>query len=91
MYELDIEVLPTCIVIPEGYRIGLSVRGRDYEYPGDAAGSIGNIEGALTGVGFDRHEDARDRPPEVYGGEVTLYTGGDRQSSVLLPIVPEKR
>ena len=32
--ELDVEIWPTCIVVPPGYRIGLSVRGKDYEYEG---------------------------------------------------------
>ena len=36
--ELDVEIWPTCIVVPPGYRIGLTVRGKDYEYDGtDAA------------------------------------------------------
>ena len=36
--ELDIEIWPTSIVVPTGYRLGLSVRGKDYEYDGtDAA------------------------------------------------------
>src|SRR5262249_29113702 len=36
--ELDIEVWPTCIVVPRGYRIALTVRGKDYEYDGTDAG-----------------------------------------------------
>jgi len=28
--ELDVEIWPTCIVVPEGHRIALSVRGKDY-------------------------------------------------------------
>jgi len=31
--ELDIEIWPTSIVIPEGYYLVLTVRGKDYEYP----------------------------------------------------------
>ena len=30
--ELDIEIWPTSIVVPAGYRVGLSIRGKDYEY-----------------------------------------------------------
>ena len=36
--ELDVEIWPTCIVVPAGYRIGFTVRGKDYEYPGDTTG-----------------------------------------------------
>src|SRR2546425_3715497 len=31
VYELDVEVWPTSIVVPAGYRIGLTVRGRRSE------------------------------------------------------------
>jgi uncharacterized protein len=34
VYEVDVEVWPTCIVVPAGYRLALSVRGKDYVYPG---------------------------------------------------------
>jgi predicted acyl esterase len=88
--ELDVEVWPTSIVVPEGYRIGLSVRGNDYEYPGDATGEGGTIEGSFDGVGPFTHDDPRDRPADVYGGNVTVYTGPDHPSSVLFPVVPEE-
>jgi predicted acyl esterase len=32
--ELDIPIWPTCIVIPKGYRLGLTIRGKDYEFQG---------------------------------------------------------
>ena len=35
VYELDIEVWPTCIVVPRGFRMALSVRGKDYVFPGE--------------------------------------------------------
>lgn len=90
IYELDVEVWPTSIVAPEGSRIALSVRGNDYEYPGDVDTGLESMEGAFTGVGPFRHDDATDRPPEVYGGDVTIHTGPEYPSSVLLPVVPEK-
>jgi putative CocE/NonD family hydrolase len=36
--ELDIEIWPTSIVVPPGYRIALTVRGKDYEVDGADAG-----------------------------------------------------
>lgn len=90
IYELDVEIRPSSIQVPEEYRIGLSVRGNDYEYPGDVDTGLESMEGTFTGVGPFRHDDAEDRPPEVYGQDVTLHTGPDYPSSVLLPIVPEK-
>ncbi|MGM0590581.1 MAG: CocE/NonD family hydrolase [Halobacteriota archaeon] len=90
IYELDVEIWPTSIVVPEGYRIGLSVRGTDYEYPGEVDTGLESMEGVFTGVGPFRHKDATDRPVDVYGGDVTIHTGPDYPSSVLLPIIPDR-
>ena len=32
IYLLDIEIWPTCIVVPKGYRLALTIRGKDYEW-----------------------------------------------------------
>jgi predicted acyl esterase len=91
IYELDVEILPTCLVIPAGYRLGLSVRGKDYVYPGGGLSgpqSLGKI--AYTGVGPYRHVDSRNRPLSVFGGRVSLYTGPERQAHILLPVIPKK-
>ncbi|MFL5360991.1 MAG: CocE/NonD family hydrolase C-terminal non-catalytic domain-containing protein, partial [Myxococcales bacterium] len=88
IYELDVEIWPTCLVVPKGYRIALSVRGRDYEYPGGPGTGLGTLGASFGGVGPFRHDDARDRPPSMFGGEVTLHCGPQHPSHVLLPIVP---
>jgi uncharacterized protein len=90
IYELDIEVWPTCIVIPKGYRLALSIRGRDYEYPGGPGEGLEVLGKVFTGVGPFRHDDARDRPPKIFGGDVTLHTGPDRAAHILLPMIPTK-
>ncbi len=89
-YELDIEVWPTCIVVPKGYRIALSVRGRDYVYPGDSNVQLGEYAN-WTGCAIFRHDDPRDRPAEIFGGDVTLHTGPKEQAHVMLPIIPAKK
>jgi predicted acyl esterase len=86
--ELDIEIWPTCLVVPAGYRIGLSVRGRDYVYPGGSGGKLSNFKNELTGCGPFLHDDPVDRPPEIFGGRTTLHFGPDQQPFVLLPIIP---
>ena len=88
VYELDVEIWPSCIVVPKGYRVGLSVRGRDYEWPGGQATGLGTLGAVFTGVGPFKHDHARDRPASVYGGEVTIHMGPDRPSHLLLPIIP---
>jgi predicted acyl esterase len=90
VYELDVEIWPTCIVVPKNHRIALSVRGRDYEWPGGTSQGLGTLGKVFTGVGPFRHNDARDRPTSVFGGDVTLHTGPDRQAYLLLPIIPKR-
>ncbi|MDH3315923.1 MAG: CocE/NonD family hydrolase [Gammaproteobacteria bacterium] len=87
--EVDVEVWPTCIVVPSGYRLGLSVRGTDYVYPGDSGGGLGAYAN-WTGCGIFKHDDPNDRPAHIFGGDVTLHTGAKRQAFVLLPIIPTK-
>ncbi|MBS27347.1 MAG: peptidase S15 [Alphaproteobacteria bacterium] len=89
-YELDIEVWPTCIHVPKGYRIALSVRGNDYVYPGDSNVDLGEYAN-WTGCAIFRHDDPRDRPAAIFGGDVTLHTGPKEQAHVMLPIIPAKR
>src|SRR5262249_58171477 len=32
--QLDVEIWPTSVVLPVGYRLALTVQGRDFEFPG---------------------------------------------------------
>ncbi len=73
--DLDIEIWPTCIVVPAGYRIGLSVRGKDYEYGGGSGGKLSNFKNELTGCGPFLHDDPRDRPAAVFDNTTTLHFG----------------
>jgi predicted acyl esterase len=85
--ELDVEIWPTCIVVPAGYRIALSIRGRDYEHDG-AAATLSNMKNPMRGCGPFIHDDPVDRPPAIFGGRVTLHFGARRPAGILLPIVP---
>ena len=89
--ELDVEIWPTSIVVPAGYRIALSVRGKDYEYSGGSGGRLSNFKNELTGCGPFLHDDPRDRPPEIFGGTTTLHFGGRTQPFLLLPIIPPQK
>ena len=90
VYELDIEIWPTCIVAPPGYRIAITVRGKDYEHQGEAA-TLSNMKNPMRGCGPFIHDDQTDRPPAVFGGKVTLHCGPERRAGVLLPVIPPKR
>jgi predicted acyl esterase len=86
--ELDVELWPTCIVAPAGYRLALSVRGKDYVYPGDLGAVSGSIGQPATGVGPFRHEDAEDRPASTFDNELTLHFDAGAMPYVVLPLVP---
>jgi predicted acyl esterase len=86
VYEVDVEIWPTCIVAPAGYRIGLTVMGKDYDHGGE--GVMSHLGYELRGAGVNVHDDPVTRPPEIYDGEVTVHAGPDRPSYLLLPIVP---
>ncbi len=88
IYEVEVELWPTSIVVPAGYRIGLSIRGTDYEYPGEPSGGLESLGKGWSGVGPFRHTDPIDRPAAVFGGEVTLHAGPDRPARLLLPVIP---
>jgi len=85
--ELDVEIWPTCIVVPAGYRVALTVLGRDYEHD-EAAATLSNMKNPMKGCGPFTHEDPADRPPAVFGGKVTLHL--ERQPFLLLPLIPAR-
>jgi uncharacterized protein len=88
--ELDIEIWPTSIVAPTGYRVAITIRGKDYEYGGASGGKLSNFKNELKGCGPFLHDDPLDRPADVFGGATTLHFGPDKQPYLLLPIIPNK-
>jgi predicted acyl esterase len=89
VYELDVEIWPTCIVVPKGWRVALTLRGKDYDHGGEAA-SLTNMKNPMRGCGPFIHDDPTDRPPEIFGGRVTLHFGAKRPAHLLLPVIPAK-
>ncbi len=86
--ELDIEILPTSIVVPKGYRLALSVRGKDYEVDGTDI-ALPHAPYPMKGVGPFTHTNPHDRPPMIFGGKNTLHFGGNiLRRYVLLPVIP---
>jgi len=89
VYELAVEIWPTCIVVPVGYRIALTVRGKDYEHPGKGM-RIKSFVNEMRGCGPFLHNDPDDRPEALFGGRNTLFAGGRNPSFVLVPIIPKR-
>ncbi|HEY2238906.1 MAG TPA: CocE/NonD family hydrolase [Streptosporangiaceae bacterium] len=84
---VDIEIWPTSVIIPAGYRLAVTIQGRDFEFPGD--GPWPAVYGVpMKGNGIFLHNDPTDRPDDVYGGTTTLSAGPDQAPYVLLPFVP---
>ncbi len=90
VYECDVEIVSSCIVVPVGWRVALTVRGKDYEYEGKLNEFGKKFHYATRGTGGMTHNDSDDRPKEIFGGRVTLHAGGGRDAYLLLPIIPPK-
>ena len=88
VYELDVEIWPTSIVVPPGCRIAFTIRGKDYVYPGGGS-RLSNMRREFTGVGPFYHDEPRDRPAKIFGGKVTLHMGPKQPAYVLLPVIPK--
>jgi predicted acyl esterase len=86
VYELDVEIWPTCIILPVGCRLALHIGGRDFERPGPDALTAFRSRGSGPWI----HDDVHDRPPAVFGGETTLHTGPGREAFLLLPVIPPR-
>src|SRR5262249_24595145 len=56
-YDVDVELWPTSLVYPRGYRLVLTVQGRDIDVPGFARRIL--------------HHDPVDRDPAEFGGRNT--------------------
>ncbi|MDE1571152.1 CocE/NonD family hydrolase [Aquabacter sp. P-9] len=85
--DVEVEIWPTSIIVPKGYRIGLSIRGRDYEYEGPAA-SLSNMKNPMRGCGPFIHDDPQDRPTEIFAGHVSIHVEAGNPAFLTLPVVP---
>ena len=83
---LDVEIWPTSVIIPAGYRLAVTIQGRDFEFPVEGIASYGV---RMRGNGIFLHTEEQDRPEEVFGGTTTLFSGGEQASYLLLPIIPQ--
>ena len=86
--ELDIEIWPTSIVVPPGYQLALTVRGKDYEVDGTDA-ALPNAPYPMKGVGPFLHIDPDDRPAAIFACAQRLHFAPDKAPYLLLPVIPE--
>ena len=87
VYELDVEIWPTNILLPKGSQLALQVSGKDLErllppvQPDEPW--------AMRPAGICLHDHTVDRPTDVFGGETTIFTGGETLSYLLLPLIED--
>lgn len=79
IYEVDLEIWPMALAVPQGAWLTLTIQGKDFERPG--------ATGPMRGVAWFTHEDPRDRPADLFAGDNTLHTGGAHGSYLLLPVL----
>jgi predicted acyl esterase len=72
--DVDVEIWPFSVIVPTGYRFGLSLLGRDFEFPGD--GPWPSAYGvSMRGNGIFVHTDEADRGGPEFRGTTTLHAG----------------
>jgi len=82
IYEVDVEFWPTCIVIPKGWRLAVTIGGRDFERP--------EATTFMKGSGLFLHTDPDDRGTPEFAGTNTIHSGGRFPSHLLLPRIPRR-
>ncbi|MGC1533941.1 MAG: CocE/NonD family hydrolase [Bradyrhizobium sp.] len=88
--DLAVELWPTSIVVPKGYRIALSVRGKDYMWQASTGAKLSNFKNELLGCGPFLHDDPRDRPRRLFAGTTTLHLDREGCCNILLPVVQSR-
>ncbi|MDF3308175.1 CocE/NonD family hydrolase C-terminal non-catalytic domain-containing protein [Rhodococcus sp. T2V] len=85
--DLDVEIWPTSLVVPPGYRLGVTLSGSDFQMPGDGPWPVAyGIE--QRGNGVFVHDDPHYRPAGIFDGVTTVHTGPASGTSILLPVIP---
>ena len=88
--ELDVEIWPSCIVVPPGYRLCLSVRGKDYENEGPPL-VLEGVKYSLTGVGtVPARCIRRTVRRRCSAAPARCISRAARQPYLLLPVIPPK-
>ena len=87
--EVDVEIWPTSIVVPVGYRLALSVLGKDYEVDGSDI-ALPNAPYPMKGSGPFLHIDPDDRPASTFACRNSLHFTPGQQPYLLLPIIPRR-
>ena len=80
VYEVDVELWPTSVCLPAGYRVALTVAGRDFARAGS--------EEPFHGSGPFRHDDPAARTAAAATQVIRVHSGEGTPTSLLLPVIP---
>lgn len=72
-YDVDVEIWPTSMVFPKGYRLVLSLMGKDFQFP--------NIPGRIL------HNHPHDRDKDEFKGSHCILSGSDHPSWLQLQTI----
>ena len=86
---LDVEILPTSVVVPAGYRLVLTISGRDYEFAGETGARLSSFKNELRGCGPFLHDDPQDRRAAL-DARIMLHVSREHPAYLLLPLVPPR-
>jgi predicted acyl esterase len=75
VYPVDVEIWPSCLVFPKGWRLVLTLQGHDF---------------VVTPPGRLLHNHPQERDAAEFGGTGTVHTGGQQSSYLLLPLIPAR-
>lgn len=87
IYELDIEIWPTNVLLPKGAQISVQVGGKDFERLLPPPQGQPSEPFAMRNLSICTHNQVEDRPSSIYGGKTTIFTGGAKPSYILLPVI----
>jgi predicted acyl esterase len=87
--DMTVEIWPTSCIIPKGYRLALTVRGKDYVCEAAKELKLGLSQSSkpLRGVSGLVHDDPVDRPKEIFDKNVTLHFDGGDSCYLQIPVI----
>lgn len=79
IYPVQVEIWPTGMHLPAGYRLALTIGGTDFARPDDHVGQSSLF----------LHNDTADRPASRFTGTTTLHFGADQDNLLLTPYLKD--
>lgn len=85
--NLDVEIWPTSVIIPKGYRVGINLTGTDYELTDESLWTTDTPWGTVWKGNADYTHKGDSWMKELHGN-TSLYGEGNNKPYIMLPIIP---